>query len=188
MITLLYGGYLWTNHVHIIEPRLLPMTAVDRAVPFVLWTVWPYVFLAYCMFLPLFVWDLRLFRQAALAILTGYSINLLFFIFWPTMLPGRPVAEGNAWSLSLYHTLCSLDSIANCFPSGHITAPAIGFWFLARQYPRWRAALAVVFFLLSFTILTTKQHYLWDWFGGLGTAAFGIWMAARRERKYENAP
>jgi hypothetical protein len=76
----------------------------------------------------------------------------------------------DAW----YRWLTTIDTPANCFPSGHITAPVIGCWALAQERPRWRwpIRLAVIPFVL--TILTTKQHYVWDLFGGLATAIIGI--------------
>ncbi len=183
IFAVLYTVYLWTNHVHLFQPILLPLTALDRAIPFYVWTVWPYLLLAYCLLGSLFLSDVRLFRQAVWALVSGYSVNLIVFVLLPTALPRLPVASGDGWSLAAYRSLCALDSPANCFPSGHITASAIAFWFLAQQYPRWRPALAVVFALLACTILTTKQHYAWDLPGGLATAAFGIGVAGLLERR-----
>lgn len=35
--------YFTSNHIHIFEPRFLPMTSLDQAIPFVPYTVWVYI-------------------------------------------------------------------------------------------------------------------------------------------------
>jgi membrane-associated phospholipid phosphatase len=74
------------------------------------------------------------------------------------------------------------DTPANCFPSSHIAIPALSLWALTREHPRLAPARWGGFLLLSLSILTTKQHYLADFFGGLGAAAIGaiVSMALRR--------
>lgn len=50
----------------------------------------------------------------------------------------------------------------------------IGCWALAQENPRWRWAIRLALIPFLLTILTTKQHYVWDLFGGLATAVIGI--------------
>src|SRR4051812_40098240 len=45
----LYAVYQITNRWHWRTPVFLPLTALDRAIPFVEWTVWPYLVLASCV-------------------------------------------------------------------------------------------------------------------------------------------
>lgn len=171
----LYAVYQITNRWQFHPARPLPLTWIDRNVPLLPWTVWPYLLLACCVSLLLLLKSRAVFTRALVALIAGYSINLLTFFLWPTMLPrdGLPggVHEGGfAW-------LYSLDTPCNCFPSGHITAPLIAFYALAVEQRRWRTALWLIFALLCPTILTTKQHYFADLLGGLATGAFGIWIS-----------
>jgi len=53
----------------------------------------------------------------------------------------------------------------------------IGCWALARGHPRWRWAIRFAFVPFALTILTTKQHYVVDLFGGLATATLGVWAS-----------
>ncbi len=176
----LYAGYLLTNHYHWREPTVLPLTAVDRAIPFLPWTVWPYLLLAGCIPLCMFIKARGLFVRTLRAMVLGYSLNLLCFLIFPTALPrgglpGDVHGAGLAW-------LYSYDSPANCFPSGHITGPGVSMLGLAVAYPRWRGALGLAFILLAPTILTTKQHYFIDLPGGMLTVALGWWASGWCER------
>lgn len=172
----LYGIYQLTNRWHWRPPVELPLTWIDRAIPVVGWTVWPYLLLAGCIVLPLLVKDRAVFRRAMAGLACGYSVNLLVFAIWPTMLPRGDWQTG--WHEAGFAWLHSVDSPANCFPSGHITAPFVAFHALATDRPRWRTWLWIVFVLLCPTILTTGQHYFVDLVGGLATGWFGVRLAA----------
>ena len=173
----LYAFYQITNRWQIRPASRLPLTWLDRNLPMLGWTVWPYLVLAGCIFLLLLVRTEKVFMRALVALISGYSINLLTFLLWPTMLPreGMPGglhAGGFAW-------LYSVDTPCNCYPSGHITAPLIAFHALAADFPRWRLLLWTAFGLMCPTILTTKQHYTADLVGGLATGVFGLWFSGR---------
>lgn len=185
LTTLLYVGYQLSNRIHLAQPFELSMTAVDRAVPFLLWTVWPYFLLVLGLFLPLGIRDRALFRRAMIAFTIAVCLNIAVWMLAPTVYP-RPVQpEGHGLTGYAYRWLCSIDTPANCFPSGHITSPTIGCWALANERPMPRKVLIWSgLALLSITILTTKQHYFVDLFGGLATASIGIivsgrWVSAR---------
>ena len=175
----LYTIYQAPNRFHIRPPVELPLTAIDLAIPFWTWTVVPYFMLIGGMYLPALVHDAQLFRRALMALTIGALLNYAIFLLWPTTYPRPPLPDGNAFYDTWYRWLTSIDTPANCFPSGHITAPAVGCWALAQEHPRWRWVIALVFVPFTLTILTTKQHYVWDLLGGFTTAVIGI-LATRR--------
>jgi PAP2 superfamily len=181
VIAVLYGLYLLTNRCHLRPPVVLPLTAVDRAVPLLEWTVWPYLLMSGLMVLPLLARRRDTFLRALGALICGYSVNLLVFAFFPTVYPRPVMAEPLDWTGEVFRMLHELDSPANCFPSGHITAPFIGVWALARDFPAWRLPLWATMAVMSLAILTTKQHYAVDLPGGALTAIFGLW--AERKTK-----
>jgi hypothetical protein len=168
LTTLLYVGYQLSNRIHLVEPFPLSLTAIDRAIPFLLWTVWPYFLLVLGLFLPLGIRDRALFRRAMIAFTIAVCLNIAIWMLAPTIYARPPLPENHGLTEFAYRWLCSIDTPANCFPSGHITSPTIGCWALAN-------ALA----LLAPTILTTKQHYLVDLFGGLATATLGILISGK---------
>jgi hypothetical protein len=179
LTTVLYVPYVLSNHFPVFTPRELPLSALDHAIPFWTWTVIPYFLLIGGMYLPALVPDRRAFSTAMLAILIGVVLNNLVFFLWPTTYP-RPIAvAGDGIHSMIYGFLIAVDTPGNCFPSAHITAPAIGCWALGRQFPRWRWIIYLIFIPFALSILTTKQHYVLDLFGGLATAGIGIYAAKR---------
>lgn len=175
----LYVGYQLTNHYHAFPTHTLPLTAIDRATPFMVWTVVPYFALIGGMYLFLFLRSRALLMESMVALTVAVLVNYGLFFFYPTVLERPPVPTGDGVAAVLYRWLIGMDSPANCFPSGHITVPALACWYLARQRVRWRWAIASLYGVLSLSVLTTKQHYAVDIAGGLATAALGIWVAAR---------
>ena len=157
----------------------LPLTVIDRAIPFWTWTVVPYFVLIGGMYLPAVVGDELLFRRTMVALTIGVLINDAVFALWPTTYPRPALPAGTAFYDGWYRWLTTIDTPANCFPSGHITAPAIGCWALSREHPRARWLVRLAFIPFALSILSTKQHYLWDLMGGLVTAAIGI-VATRK--------
>jgi hypothetical protein len=181
----LYTLYQVTNRYHLFPPRTLPLTALDRAIPFWPWTVVPYFVLIGGMYLPAFLQDRSFFLRTMTALTIGVLINYTIFALWPTTLVRPPAPTGTAFYEDWYRWLTVIDTPANCFPSGHITAPAIGCWALAREHPQRRWGIALLFVPFALTILTTKQHYVWDLFGGLATAAIGIFATRNMRRNVE---
>lgn len=177
LTALLYAGYQLSNRIHLLEPRFLPLTELDRAIPMLLWTVWPYFLLVLLLFLPLGIRDRALFRRTLWAFTLAVCLNIAVWMLLPTVFPRPPRPEGGGLTGVAYRWLCSIDTPANCLPSGHITSPAVGCWALATEHPRHRLWIWPSFLLLSATILTTKQHYLWDLPAGLITAGLGIWAS-----------
>jgi hypothetical protein len=166
--------YYLTNHLHWREPLELPLLALDHQIPFLMWTVWPYLLLL-TLTLLLVVAEGELFHRSLMAVIIGTILNAAWWILLPTTYPRPPVPAVEDLTSEIYQWLCSVDSPANCFPSAHITLPAIAFHAIAAQHARLRWWLMTVFALLSVTIFTTKQHYVIDLPGGLMTA----WLAVR---------
>jgi hypothetical protein len=112
------------------------------------------------------------------------SIHVLFWTLWPTTYPRPPAPAGGTLTQDLYLLLIYWDSPANCFPCGHITVPSLLVYFIGREQPRKAFWIWPMWAILSISILTTKQHYLWDLMGGLLTVYIGVrvsaWWSKRR--------
>lgn len=178
----LAAGYQLTNRWHWHLPALLPLTPLERAIPFWPWTVWPYLVLALSVLLPCGLRDDKLLRRTLAALVCAEALNFLVYLIFPTVYP-RPAAADlqHAGTLTAFacQWLWQLDPPNNCFPSGHITGPALGYWALAQAQPRWRGWLWTLFALLALSTLTTKQHYLVDLPAGLLTAGLGLWLSRK---------
>jgi hypothetical protein len=175
------AGYLLINHHHLRPPIELPLSALDRAIPFWPWTVWPYaVLLLVDVLLPLALRNRAIFFDTLAAYSVAILLNFAIWALFPTSYP-RPTspAGGGFMTTAAYHLLVAIDSPASCFPSGHITIPIVAVWGLGREHPRLKAGLWIGLSLLAVTVLTTKQHYVVDVAGGLATAWIGIAVVRR---------
>jgi hypothetical protein len=167
-------GYLWLNH-HLPAPSLLPLTVIDQSTPFLPWTMWPYLVLFVSdVILPLSLRHRRPFDDVVLAYVIAILSNVVIWNLMPTTYPRPAPPGGDSITDAAFRIMVSIDTPNVCFPSGHITIPAVGCWGVAREHPRYRVAIWTVFALLSLTVLTTKQHYAVDILGGCGTALVGI--------------
>lgn len=172
--------YLTTNHIHLIEPRLLPMSWLDKMVPFIPETVWiytsEYVFFVVVYFMCKDMVNLNRYFYAFLALQMS---SVLIFTAWPTTYPrdAFPLPEDlDALTYLVFSSLRSADSPANCAPSLHVSSCYLSaFMFLneqRRKFPfflLWATAVAV-------TTMTTKQHYIIDVITGLIMSVIFYWI------------
>lgn len=184
-------GYMYLNHTPPIPPTALPMTWVDHAVPFMAWTVWPYLFLlALDFILPFVIRSATLFFETIRAYVIAMTLNFSVWIMYPTTYPRPPLSSVESLSEKIYAAMITLDTPVNCFPSGHITIPTVLLWAVLREHPRHRFMVWTAFLIMSFSIVTTKQHYIIDYVGGLMTAGFGIgfsqWISYMQRQQRQN--
>jgi hypothetical protein len=173
--------YMTMNHVQWFPARSLPLTPLDRTVPFLPWTVVPYMLLLWLGPLPiLFVRRRATFRRALVAYGLCVLVTGACFTFWPTACP-RPVlsARHDGWDARMYRLLTLLDTPACAFPSMHIILPTICAWVALRERQRYAVPFAVFLALLVPSVLTTKQHYLVDVLAGFAIPVAAIWIAGR---------
>jgi membrane-associated phospholipid phosphatase len=166
----------------------MPVTALDRAIPFqsaalvVYFSLWLYVSLA-----PTLLRNRQeLFAYGKIAAVMGL-VGLGIFFFWPTTVPtGAGLGEANAAALEW---LKHVDAAGNACPSLHVAfAVFSGFW-LDRVIREMRLPLAVrvlnVAWCLgiAYSTLSTKQHVLVDVVAGglLGLIAGAIRLRSPAE-------
>lgn len=151
-------------------------TALDRAIPFLPWTVYLYAWVYTVMFYPVFVVRCPyLFRRMVLAYVVVAAVACACWVAFPvTSLAIRPdlatIGEDRfyLWGVHLNYTL---DPPMNCFPSLHMTVAvlsALSAW-TARRAAGLLAVPVVV--AISIAILTFRQHYIAD---GVAGAALGF--------------
>lgn len=147
--------------------QVLPLTAVDRWIPLLPWTVWIYgsgtlTCLVACLCLP----DTLTARRLWASVTLSAVICWVFFLLWPTTFPRElwPLPPGDTATLREFAELRSTDSPSNCFPSQHVALA----WSLALTWIDWtkqrwlKPVLLLWAIAVSICTLTTKQHYLID--------------------------
>lgn len=188
VVVALYGvgklGATWS------EPTVLPLTALDRALPFLPWTVWIYgtvtwVSLVAWLTIPDRATGARLFTAMTLASLTCCAVFLVF----PTAFPRAlfPVPVGDSATIDELTRLRLADSPSNCLPSLHVALA----WGIALTWagslrtregagPRIaRAAIIAWAIGISLTTVTTKQHFFLDVPTGAAVGVLSWWVAGR---------
>ena len=176
--------YLTLNHWQWRPVRELPLSVVDGWFPFWPWTVLPYMLFFLGGFpVALTIRTDGVLRRAVTAYFLCLAMTVPIFFFWPTACP-RPdlPTGGSSWDLTAYRWLTALDTPACSFPSMHIMLPTIVCWAVWAEGRRWAGWYIALMLLLSLTILTTKQHYAWDWLGGLSIAVVALWLASYIEQ------
>jgi hypothetical protein len=174
--------YWGLNHYPLLRSRELPFTWLDVNIPFWTWTIWGY--LALYMITPvlaLAVQDRRVFNRLVVAYGVATTTAIAYFALWPTHYPRPPQPTDGSWHSIAYRWVTQLDTPECCFPSLHIIVPVIAcaaFWQDRRRNGLW-FALPLGVGIFTLTILTTKQHYVWDLVGGFATAAVGIVLSRR---------
>ena len=172
--------YLSAGHLPVRDPVELAPGWLDRALPFVPWSIWIYLSQFPLVFLAL--WggaDDAARSRAFYAMLVATGLAFVTFVLYPTTgypAIGRRPGEGLSGATGVaYRALYRIDVATKWFPSLHVALASLA---AARWRARGRdALLAAVGWasLVSLSTLTTKQHYVADVLGGLGVA----WLAHR---------
>lgn len=162
--------------------------AWDATIPFLPWTLLPYMSSAPMLVLAfLVVPDTQRLRALSQRAMLATTLATLVFAAWPLRVTWtRPVPDGAllAW---LADALRRLDAPYNQWPSLHV-AYCVILWpaLAARLRHRWaRAALAAWLALVAASTVLTHQHHLADLFGG---ALLGLFVVravpARRDEPW----
>lgn len=188
------GGYGLLVHMNAARGITLwdPGVALDYSLPVLPWTIVPYV--TYFLYGPLSVLatprtdrgrqDLMLFYQVLVWMnLIGFVVYIVVPCEIQIVQDVPPeVLEGNGIVGALFRFVHGFDRPFNAWPSMHASMSLAIALYAARTWRRpWaRLLLAAAWGLLALSILTTKQHYLFDLVTGalLGWGAWR-WYVAR---------
>jgi membrane-associated phospholipid phosphatase len=172
--------YLTTNHVHIFEPRLLPMTWVDREVPFLPNTVWIYISeWAFFYVIFVFIKDSLNISRYLYSFMALQTVSCVIFWLWPTTFPRGefPLPEDlNALTYFVFSGLRQTDSPANCAPSLHVSSVYLTSFIFFHEQRRKLVPFVLWATAIALSTLTTKQHYLVDIVSGLLMALISYWI------------
>ncbi|MFO0612933.1 MAG: phosphatase PAP2 family protein [Polyangiaceae bacterium] len=175
-------GYQACKWEPFFAPHALPMTAIDRAIPFIPETVWAYGTVSYAtLLLYLILKKPADARRLFVSLVVGSFFCTLVFALYPTIYPRElyPTPSGTSLTIQRLAELRDADSPANCMPSLHVViATCLALFFAEKERHRaLRVAGPIWAALVMFTTLTTKQHYLIDIPTGMVAGALGYGIA-----------
>ena len=175
-----------------------PNTSLDTAIPVIPWMILPYYTLYF--YYPMAAMlgmksdqtkrECILFHQILL-ILTW--LIWIVFIFLPAKVDLRSSIDYEdlgIWS-GLFESLHSVDTPWNAWPSLHIVQSLLSVLVVNRWYSgqskKHNISLAILWFcwsLLAISVMTTKQHFIWDAFSAIiiSVIAWKIWILPILER------
>lgn len=187
------SGFMWLFfaayfHVlrHPVRPVLMmPLTELDRWIPFQPWAFWAYVSLWVYVGIPAGLMpDLRaLLRYGGWALLLCLAGLACFYAF-PTAVPPEGRAVGSAAHAG-FAVLQGVDAPGNACPSLHVatalfTAAWVQHLLHELRAPAWARAVNVGWALLIvYSTVAIKQHVVWDVVGGLLLAALFAGLSLR---------
>jgi membrane-associated phospholipid phosphatase len=159
----------------------LPLTPIDRAVPFL-----PVSGLAYFgafIFLGATFLALRDRAQATrflYASLLAQAVGMLCFLLWPVQYPRElyPLpAHVSELGAALVAHVRSSDAPVNCLPSLHVSTAVI--CALSLRGRRWFPVAVLAALVSATSTLTFKQHYLVDAIAGAALGVAAWWTCFR---------
>jgi hypothetical protein len=171
-------------------------SGLDRLIPFLPWTLLAYIanFAFYLLPRPLLAGNLQ-DRQAYRAInqaLLGITfLSCAIFLLFPSSVEMRAgllaqldPGDYPGWLLNACSALFKVDHSFNAWPSLHVSQPLL--ILLATHYwglfdIRQRRVNWMCFAIVAGSVLTLKQHYLWDVASG-AALALAVWMLFLRDR------
>ena len=186
-LTVLFNLLFWSGYEvlgrHAFFPlRAVPMTWLDRAVPFQP-EPWAWVYLSQFTFTSTLPWLLST-RDAIRRYATGLVVmtltSFLIFLFLPTPCL-RPAQVGGSGAMKL---IVAFDGLLNAFPSLHATflayMSALAWRMFGRAIPMWGVALWALWgTAIMYATLATKQHYALDLAAGGLLGWTSDWLAWR---------
>lgn len=184
---LAYGFlYVFPNLRPLYEPFVLPQTSFEKNLPLVPWTVLlytsDYFLVGSAVFLlkelPVFQ---RFARRATLVLLIS---GLCFWLF-PTQYPRPELSTPTSFSEHLLSWVWFIDAPTNCFPSLHVGFTTLAVFSVSSGLRPFYALWALAVFA---SVLTTKQHYLWDIGGGVVFALLCSALVGHFEKGFPKIP
>lgn len=176
--------YHLTNHYPVFTPRELPLLSIDRAIPFIPWTVLIYVS-EYFFFMAVYLAckDMENVNKYIYSFFTTQSFSCLIFLLWPTIFPRDlyPIPDGTHPLVDgVWMWLRENDAATNCFPSLHVSTVYLSA-FIFRDEQREKFPFFLGWgTLIAFSTLPTKQHYFIDIVAGLGLSLLAYWFFHRK--------
>jgi len=180
LFIVVYGGSNW-----LAAQRVEVVTwyyAWERFIPFVPWTVVPYMTIdAFFVAAPFLCRGREELRTLAKRITFGILTAGTFFVLMPlTLAVERPLSDG--WTAPIFAFLHGFDRPFNLFPSLHITLRTIlGVHYARHTRGGWRVASNVWFNLIGISTVLTYQHHVVDVAGGFTLAALCFFLFRERQ-------
>jgi membrane-associated phospholipid phosphatase len=155
-----------------LDRKIIPFILGEQFIPFLPWTLAIYLSAFVQTILIMRYMQPAFLRKASLIFSCAVVIGLVMFILWPIRYP-RELFTSNS---SIMQYFQQVDKDGNCLPSLHvfITICFSYCYSVISKSNLHRVLMWLWTLLIIVSVLTTKQHYLVDVFGGIVLALVAI--------------
>ncbi|OGD72589.1 hypothetical protein A3K29_00355 [Candidatus Collierbacteria bacterium RIFOXYB2_FULL_46_14] len=161
------------------KPKYRLNLRLDDRIPLVSWTVWVYV--AYYLLIPISViltWNSIYATPLLITQIIATAFASTIWRIFPNGVIRPTIRQHSSRSLRLLSLIYHHDRDCNGLPSGHVLHSFISCFYLAQLYPQVWIVCYLLLMAISFSTLTTKQHYLLDMIATLIIAPFIIELSS----------
>ncbi len=179
-------GYMIINWVSSSRTFFIDVSIpADYALPFVPAFIYGYILVYLSIaFIYFTIDDIESWGRVIISCGLVTSVAYLIFLIVPVHMDMRPElvhSSGiNAFVTRLYYFI---DLPYNCFPSLHVTYPALGMLLTWRDHRRMRWIFFAMTVIVAVSVLLVKQHYIADVLAGFLNAFICFWIT-NRTRSY----
>jgi membrane-associated phospholipid phosphatase len=167
----------------------LPLTYIDLHVPFNHLFTYIYISFFFQLFFVIMDTEEKISSMCAWTIVLCSVIAAFVFFFYPTKMDVSYYMEGANAVDHMSRFIRSLDRNYNCFPSLHVASSLIAtYYFNMKRNWIWRFISSLWFFLMTWSVVSTKQHYFVDVLGGIFLAIISIIIITRYTRMGNKKP
>lgn len=179
LLPLYWLAYSLPNQLTVDAARTLPLTAVDRAIPFVPEMIWVYL-TVYFFLIAAFLLPRPGSRnsEAVYAFVTMTLVAAFVHALFPTAIERDLFPLGpdvDAASRASFELLRSMDTPASCLPSLHVASATLAALLHLHGSRSRSAVMSLWAVAIAVSTLFTKQHYLVDVVAG-AVLAIGAYL------------
>lgn len=176
-----FVGYFYVQNFPLHPASVMPLTPLDRGIPFQPWALLGYVSLwAYIGAGPALQPSRAAMTRCALWMCGLCLTGLVIFYLWPTRTPALQLPVTDFPGMALLHRI---DRASNACPSLHVAAASFTVVRVATilrsvHSSPWLHNLNVLWFLLIvYATLAIKQHVVWDVVAGMLLGLTFAWLS-----------
>jgi len=177
IVTILYYGIIYITPFKAVE---LPITFIDRYIGF--HSVFAYIYISFFIMLliSMICVEKRNSNKCAITIIINALIASFIFFFFPTSMPHIYYSDEVHTNYFLLKFIQAVDINYNCFPSIHISNALTASYFLALNRSLFLKYIIWLWFLLiTWSVISTKQHYFYDILGGVILAMISLFIVKK---------
>lgn len=139
---------------------------IDDYIPFIPIFIIPYIgYFFYILATIILLWNTKLINTFFMTYITSYVVAELFWYFVPNGVK-RPIIDKKDIFSKLVKNFYRIDDDTNGFPSAHVFGTLICSYFLLIIFPQQSLLIWLISFLINFSTVLVKQHYILDILGG----------------------